>query len=74
VTAELEQAVLAAIDDQRIVEDLERLVRIPSVDGAAAESAALVTVTWPGGVFASGALPAGDPLMADTLQAATDVL
>jgi hypothetical protein len=25
-------------------------------------------------VFASGALPAGDPLMADTLQAATDVL
>ncbi|MDX6290945.1 MAG: acetylornithine deacetylase [Kribbellaceae bacterium] len=33
-----------------------------------------VTVTWPGGVFASGALPAGDLLLADTLQAATDVL
>ncbi|MEU4194999.1 M20/M25/M40 family metallo-hydrolase [Kribbella sp. NPDC026611] len=30
------------------------------------------TVTWPGGVFASGLLPAGDPLLADTLQAATD--
>jgi acetylornithine deacetylase len=41
VTAELEQAVLAAIDDERIVEDLESLVRIPSVDGTAAESAAL---------------------------------
>jgi acetylornithine deacetylase len=32
-----EQAVLAAIDDHRIVDDLRELVRIPSVDGTAAE-------------------------------------
>jgi len=31
-----------------------------------------VKVTWPGGVFASGLLPEGDPLLEDTLQAATD--
>jgi acetylornithine deacetylase len=30
-----------------------------------------VQVTWPGGVFASGVLPDGDPLLDDTLQAAT---
>ncbi|TCO34099.1 acetylornithine deacetylase [Kribbella steppae] len=29
-------------------------------------------VTWPGGAFASGVLPTDDPLLADTLQAATD--
>jgi hypothetical protein len=54
VTAELEQAVLAAIDDERIVEDLESLVRIPSVDGTACTQDEWlrdhpVTVTWPGG-------------------------
>jgi acetylornithine deacetylase len=32
-----------------------------------------VTVTWPGGEFASGLLPEGDRLLADTLTAATDV-
>jgi acetylornithine deacetylase len=32
-----------------------------------------VTVSWPGGEFASGLLPGGDPLLPDTLQAATDV-
>ncbi|NUR93848.1 MAG: ArgE/DapE family deacylase [Kribbellaceae bacterium] len=32
-----------------------------------------VTVTWPGGEFASGLLPEGDPLLADTLQAVADV-
>jgi acetylornithine deacetylase len=37
--SEMELAVLATIDDERIVEDLERLVRNPSVDGTAAESA-----------------------------------
>jgi len=31
-----------------------------------------VAVSWPGGEFASGLLTAGDPLLADTLQAATD--
>jgi len=31
-----------------------------------------VKVTWPGGAFASGLLPTDDPLLADTLQAATD--
>ncbi|GAA0619255.1 ArgE/DapE family deacylase [Kribbella sandramycini] len=31
-----------------------------------------VTVTWPGGEFASGLLPDGDPLLPDTLQAAVD--
>ena len=31
-----------------------------------------VKVTWPGGVFASGLLPEGDPLLEDTLEAATD--
>jgi acetylornithine deacetylase len=36
--SEVENAVLAAIDDSRIVEDLQTLVRIPSVDGTAAES------------------------------------
>ncbi|MDX6280226.1 MAG: acetylornithine deacetylase [Kribbellaceae bacterium] len=30
-----------------------------------------VKVSWPGGVFASGLLPEGDPLLDDTLQAAT---
>jgi acetylornithine deacetylase len=30
-----------------------------------------VKITWPGGVFASGLLPEGDPLLEDTLQAAT---
>lgn len=30
-----------------------------------------VKVSWPGGVFASGLLPEGDPLLEDTLQAAT---
>ena len=29
-----------------------------------------VKITWPGGVFASGLLPDGDPLLEDTLQAA----
>lgn len=29
-------------------------------------------VTWPGGVFASGALPAGHPLLTETLRAAVD--
>ena len=31
-----------------------------------------VNVTWPGGEFASGLLPEGDPLLADTVQAAVD--
>jgi acetylornithine deacetylase len=31
-----------------------------------------VTVSWPGGEFASGLLPDGDPLLADTLQAVAD--
>jgi len=31
-----------------------------------------VKVTWPGGVFASGVLPEADPLLYDTLRAATD--
>jgi acetylornithine deacetylase len=31
-----------------------------------------VKVSWPGGVFASGALPDGDPLLDDTLQAAAE--
>ncbi|MEV6281416.1 ArgE/DapE family deacylase [Kribbella sp. NPDC051770] len=31
-----------------------------------------VKVSWPGGVFASGLLPEGDPLLADTLQAIAD--
>jgi acetylornithine deacetylase len=39
MTFEIEQAVLAAIDDKRIIADLQSLVRIPSVDGTAAESA-----------------------------------
>jgi acetylornithine deacetylase len=30
-------------------------------------------VTWPGGTFASGHLPAADPLLRDTLNAVTDV-
>ncbi|GAA1585750.1 ArgE/DapE family deacylase [Kribbella sancticallisti] len=30
-----------------------------------------VKITWPGGIFASGLLPEGDPLLEDTLQAAT---
>ena len=33
-----------------------------------------VRVTWPGGAFASGALPAGDRLLDDTLAAAASVL
>jgi acetylornithine deacetylase len=36
--SEAEQEVLAALDDARIVEGLRELVRIPSVDGTAAES------------------------------------
>jgi acetylornithine deacetylase len=32
-----------------------------------------VKVSWPGGEFASGLLPEGDPLLPDTLLAATDV-
>jgi len=43
MTSEVERAVLAAIDDGRIVEDLRELVRIPSVDGTAAENDAQ---TW----------------------------
>ncbi|WP_344236426.1 M20/M25/M40 family metallo-hydrolase [Kribbella hippodromi] len=31
-----------------------------------------VKVTWPGGEFASGLLPDGDPLLADTIQAVAD--
>ncbi|ADB34237.1 acetylornithine deacetylase or succinyl- diaminopimelate desuccinylase [Kribbella flavida DSM 17836] len=31
-----------------------------------------VKVSWPGGVFASGLLPDGDPLLDDTVQAAVD--
>ncbi|GAB2670227.1 ArgE/DapE family deacylase [Kribbella swartbergensis] len=31
-----------------------------------------VKVTWPGGAFASGVLPADDPLLTDTLEAAGD--
>jgi acetylornithine deacetylase len=31
-----------------------------------------VTVSWPGGEFASGVLPDGDPLLADTVLAVTD--
>ena len=37
MTNEIEQAVLAAIDDERIIEDLRELVQIPSVDGSPAE-------------------------------------
>ena len=36
--SDVERAVLAAVDDARIVEELRQLVRIPSVDGTAAES------------------------------------
>jgi acetylornithine deacetylase len=36
--SEVEREVLAALDDKRIVEELQELVRIPSVDGTAAES------------------------------------
>jgi acetylornithine deacetylase len=36
--SEVERRVLAAIDDERIVDDLQGLVRIPSVDGTAAEA------------------------------------
>jgi acetylornithine deacetylase len=36
--SEVERSVLAAIDDERVVGDLRELVRIPSVDGSAAES------------------------------------
>ena len=36
--SEVERAVLAAVDDERVVADLRELVRIPSVDGTAAES------------------------------------
>ena len=39
MTSEIEQAVLAAVDDKRIIADLQSLVRIPSVDGTTAESA-----------------------------------
>ncbi|WP_329002265.1 M20/M25/M40 family metallo-hydrolase [Kribbella sp. NBC_00709] len=38
MTSEAERAVLAAIDDERIIAELQELVRIPSVDGTAAES------------------------------------
>jgi acetylornithine deacetylase len=38
MTSEAEPAVLAAIDDERIIADLRELVQIPSVDGTAAES------------------------------------
>ncbi|TDW66760.1 M20/M25/M40 family metallo-hydrolase [Kribbella pratensis] len=38
MTYETEQAVLAAIDDERIVAELRELVRIPSADGTAAEN------------------------------------
>ena len=38
MVTESERAVLAAIDDERIVAELRELVRIPSVDGTAAES------------------------------------
>ncbi|WP_328518781.1 M20/M25/M40 family metallo-hydrolase [Kribbella sp. NBC_00359] len=38
MVTEAERAVLAAIDDERIVAELRELVRIPSVDGTAAES------------------------------------
>lgn len=37
MVSEVERRVLAAIDDDRIVDDLRELVRIPSVDGTAAE-------------------------------------
>ncbi|TDU91799.1 acetylornithine deacetylase [Kribbella voronezhensis] len=37
MTSEIEQAVLAAVDDERIVDELRTLIRIPSVDGTAAE-------------------------------------
>ncbi|WP_427890050.1 ArgE/DapE family deacylase [Kribbella sp. GL6] len=37
MNSETEQAVLAAVDDRRIVGELRELVRIPSVDGTAAE-------------------------------------
>ncbi len=36
--SEVERRVLAAIDDERIVDDLQALVRIPSVDGTVAEA------------------------------------
>ncbi|WP_433160886.1 ArgE/DapE family deacylase [Kribbella sp. CA-247076] len=38
MTGGVEERVLGAIDDKRIVDDLRELVRIPSVDGTAAES------------------------------------
>ncbi|WP_371404227.1 ArgE/DapE family deacylase [Kribbella sp. NBC_00662] len=38
MTSEAERAVLAAIDDERIIADLRELVQIPSVDGTADES------------------------------------
>jgi acetylornithine deacetylase len=38
VTNDIEQAVLAAVDDERIVAELRELVQIPSVDGTVAES------------------------------------
>jgi acetylornithine deacetylase len=38
MTSEAEPAVLAALDDERIIADLRELVQIPSVDGTAAES------------------------------------
>jgi acetylornithine deacetylase len=37
MTDDVERAVLAAIDDQRIIDDLRELVRIPSVDGTGPE-------------------------------------
>ncbi|TCC17449.1 ArgE/DapE family deacylase [Kribbella speibonae] len=37
MTGEIERAVLDAIDDERIVAELQELVRIPSVDGTSAE-------------------------------------
>ncbi|MFI5696989.1 M20/M25/M40 family metallo-hydrolase [Kribbella sp. NPDC051586] len=37
MTSEAERAVLAAIDDERIIAELQELVRIPSVDGTSAE-------------------------------------
>ncbi len=38
MVSEVERKVLAAVDDARIVEELRELVRVPSVDGTAAES------------------------------------
>ncbi|MDX6247404.1 MAG: acetylornithine deacetylase, partial [Kribbellaceae bacterium] len=42
MVSEVERAVLAAVDDGRIVADLRELVRIPSVDGTEAENDAQV--------------------------------